>query len=306
MLSPGMKTDQNQRSQMFYGHPEFPMQIYLDDFAKLPIGYIQWHWHPEAEFAVAIEGTVEYTTEKGIFHLHSGEGIFVNTGVLHQTKPVGGNALIYSCIFSPDIIAYGTENLIYQKYIQPIIGSEPMSCILLSPEYPWQRACLKNLSNMAVLDTDKVFGYEMALRNQLCEIWHLLAINCRPLYQDDRKIAGLRSLRMKTMLHFIQEHYGEKLQLADIAAAAHISVRECNRCFKNILKMRPIDYVNGYRISIAQKILADDAQNITAIAGICGFNDISYFEKVFRQSIGLTPLEYRKNIWKDTRNIKEQ
>lgn len=50
-----------------------------------------------------------------------------------------------------------------------------------------------------------------------------------------------------------------------------------------------------YRLNIAKQLLLESDFSITEIAYRCGFSDASYFSKVFRSSVGVSPLEYRKN-----------
>lgn len=71
------------------------------------------------------------------------------------------------------------------------------------------------------------------------------------------------------MIQYIEEHYGDKVLLEDIASAAGVSGRECSRCFSRTVKMSPIDYLNRYRVRMA--------------AG-----------KMFKSIMGCSPREYRK------------
>ncbi|HMZ65755.1 MAG TPA: AraC family transcriptional regulator, partial [Leptospiraceae bacterium] len=56
-----------------------------------------------------------------------------------------------------------------------------------------------------------------------------------------------------------------------------------------------IHFVNSHRIRIACKMLEEEKRNILSIAYSVGFNSKSAFNRVFRQFIGNSPREYRKN-----------
>ena len=55
----------------------------------------------------------------------------------------------------------------------------------------------------------------------------------------------------------------------------------------------PIDYLNYYRIETACLRLSSTEESITDIAYGCGFNDLSYFIKIFKKYKGVSPRKYR-------------
>lgn len=136
-------------------------------------------------------------------------------------------------------------------------------------------------------------GYEFEVREQLSRV--IFQLSGR---RDDSVRPSQKSLRdgerMKRMLEFIQENYGEALTAPQIAAAASLSVSECLRCFKNTIGMTPGRYLNQYRLQAAAGLLRETGGRISDIALACGFQETSYFARVFRESMGVTPSEYRK------------
>ncbi|RHU44056.1 cupin domain-containing protein [Clostridium sp. TF11-13AC] len=81
---------------------------------------IEWHWHTELEFIYIESGTVTLWIGEDQFHLTEGNGIFINTKVLHRLYSPS-KALIPNFVFMPSFIA-PCDSLIYQKYILPIIS----------------------------------------------------------------------------------------------------------------------------------------------------------------------------------------
>ena len=66
--------------------------------------------------------------------------------------------------------------------------------------------------------------------------------------------------------------------------------------FQKILHTTPMTYITKYRISTALSLLQNTTLSITEIALSVGFNSSSYFSKIFREYMGSTPLQYRKNL----------
>ena len=108
------------------------------------------------------------------------------------------------------------------------------------------------------------------------------------------------SERMKQMLNYIHSHYAEKLSLEKIASAASIGIRECSRCFDRSIRQSPMNYVSQYRVQMALELLMTTGYTITEISEMCGFSSVSYFGKVFRKYISVTPVQYRAQLEKLT------
>ena len=62
--------------------------------------------------------------------------------------------------------------------------------------------------------------------------------------------------------------------------------------------MPPMQYVNSYRIEKAQTLLKNTDRSITDIALAVGFDDASYFARIFKKQTGMTPREYKNQSTK--------
>lgn len=86
----------------------------------------------------------------------------------------------------------------------------------------------------------------------------------------------------------------EEIHLKDIAEAASVSVGECCRCFQNMVRTTPNQYLMEYRIEKSKELLMGTEMSVTEIAYAVGFSDSSYFIQCFRKYEGITPREYGK------------
>ena len=103
-----------------HGSTFYPFQFYYEDLSVFDFNCIEWHWHTELEFIYIESGTVTLWIGEYQFHLTEGNGIFINTKVLHRLYSPS-KALIPNFVFMPSFIA-PCDSLIYQKYILPIIS----------------------------------------------------------------------------------------------------------------------------------------------------------------------------------------
>ena len=140
----------------------------------------------------------------------------------------------------------------------------------------------------------KETGYEFQVRNALSQLILLLRLH-QPMPQKEPSQRELRDARrIRTMLQYIQEHYSEETDTAQIARSAMISESECLRCFHKSIGMPPIRYLKQFRIQKAAELLMSTDKKAGDIGAECGFLDTSYFTKVFREIKGCTPGEYRR------------
>lgn len=101
------------------------------------------------------------------------------------------------------------------------------------------------------------------------------------------------------MMVYIHEHYGEKISIPELAAAAYLSERECYRVFHDCLHMTPVEYIKAFRLQAACQMLANGQESVTVISHDCGLGSSSYFGKVFREYAHCSPTEYRRK-WQNS------
>ena len=99
--------------------------------------------------------------------------------------------------------------------------------------------------------------------------------------------------RMKNVLTYFRIYYGEPITLDELAAVAGMSPRYFCRAFAALTGRTPIAYLNYYRIECACERMTLTDKSVTEIAFACGFNDMSYFSRVFKQLKGTTHTAYR-------------
>lgn len=91
----------------------------------------------------------------------------------------------------------------------------------------------------------------------------------------------------------IGERYAEKLTLRDVAGSIHINESYLSKLFKKELGVGFTDYLNSLRIQKSVELLSQPDMNLLEIAGRVGFDDQSYFTKVFKKITGKTPRQFK-------------
>jgi two-component system response regulator YesN len=93
---------------------------------------------------------------------------------------------------------------------------------------------------------------------------------------------------------FVEQHFFEPITLADVARSVSLSKFHFCRAFRQETGLSFREHLRGLRIARAKTLLADTRLTITEIAFGIGFNDLSYFDKVFTKIVGVTPTDYRE------------
>jgi AraC-like DNA-binding protein len=101
--------------------------------------------------------------------------------------------------------------------------------------------------------------------------------------------------RLKNIYTFLDTNYQCKIDLAEVAQMSNLTNAAFCRYFKRMTRLTFTEFVNHYRIDKAKKLLRMD-NNITETCFQCGFESISYFNKVFKKVTGGNPLAFKKQF----------
>ncbi|SDN61446.1 AraC-type DNA-binding protein [Alkalicoccus daliensis] len=98
----------------------------------------------------------------------------------------------------------------------------------------------------------------------------------------------------KTM-KYVQEHaLDEPFLVKNMAAELLYHPDYITRSMKRVTGMTPNQYMTHHRLTLAKEMLQQGEYHLQAVAQECGFTDVSYFSRVFKQREGVTPGEYRR------------
>lgn len=285
------RTDKWGRELMTHGSIAFPIACYHDD---LSVQKCSWHWHDELELFLVSKGSAVVSAAAHKYHLQAGEGMFINSAILHEvSKGTSPSCRLHSMTFHPRLVGGSFDSIYWQEYLQPLMSDTTFSTHLLQPQVFWQKKLLDILEGVWHACKEETPGYEFFVREQLSKAIYLLCTN-HPISAHTPNEKSVRDgNRMKQMLDHIHSHYQETLTLTQIAASASISESEALRCFHSMINATPIQYVKQYRLECARRLLASTDEKIILISEKCGFQDMSYFSRLFREMYRCTPSKYR-------------
>lgn len=104
------------------------------------------------------------------------------------------------------------------------------------------------------------------------------------------------SERINIVYKYLQEHYHEKITLADIAAQVRMTEEYFSRFFSKIMKKSFFEFLNEYKINRACKLLIETDKQVSEICYASGFESIPYFYRQFKKFKNCQPKTYRSNF----------
>ena len=273
----------------------FPYVCIHTELDRYADGTIPWHWHTAFEIEYLAQGRMELHTPERVLMLEQGDAVFLNSGVLHQVKAVGEEpCTLYAQIFDMHFLTGMYHSVFEEKYVLPVMRSASFQVWRVRPTDLRGIQTIQPVLQAIQAARSEHEGYEFDLRTQLSVFWRLMLGQTREELSSGPMKNAADLDRIKTMMDFVQANCKEHLTLEDIAQSASISVRECTRCFRRCIDLSPIEYVVQCRVRLAARLLLETGKSMLEISEESGFSSASYFGKVFRQSMGCTPKEYRK------------
>lgn len=271
-----------------YNNPSFPSYICEGRLSLYPDYTANPHWHEDLEFIVILEGTMTYNINGQLVQLHENDGIFVNSRQLHHGFSMEHEDCDFICILlHPSLLS---ANLYFvQQYVEPFLRNRSNPFLILDHGTDWHQNILELLQDMFLADAKKPAPF--LIQRQFMQIFELLCEHTDSISASTGNAADLDTV--KNMILFVQEHYQEKVMLADIARAGSCCKSRCSTLFKTFLRESPMVYLNRYRLKSGCDLLRETNRTITEIALTCGFGGASYFCEAFRRHYKITPREYR-------------
>ncbi len=273
-----------------HGQGDFPFNIYLCsiplDFASVPL-----HWHNDMEIIYIKKGQGTVSADLMPFPVKEGDIIVVPPGQLHAIGQLGQHSMEYeNIIFSLSMLMAAQGDTCTEKFFQPLAQGQALFPNHFSPDSPFYPALSRCLDAMDEICKTFPEGYQLAIKGQLFSFFYGLA-SASPAPPPRQNHKSLD--RLKGILKYVETNYHEKITIADAAGICGFSESHFMKFFKTSMDVSFTDYLNGYRLTMAARMLASSSDSIANIAVETGFGNLSYFNRVFKRKYGCTPTEFR-------------
>ena len=137
---------------------------------------------------------------------------------------------------------------------------------------------------------------EVFVDNMLQElIIRILQTNARATHAEP-SAALSNGQRLTYAIQYIREHLSEPIRVDTLSEKACMSESHFYRVFKNELGISPVDFINNERIELASSLLENPQRKVKDVYLECGFENRSYFNRVFKRKKNVSPTEYQARV----------
>lgn len=273
-----------------HGLADFPFNIYL---CSIPLDFplVPAHWHNDMEIIYIKKGQGQITIDLAPIVVHEGDIVVVPPGQLHAIEQFENQSMEYENImFQLNMLMAVQRDICTDGFFQPLLQRQIGIWNHYTPDssiYPVLSGCLNTMDNIC-----KTFapGYELAVKGQLFTFFHSLFSFIRePLPSHENKSLD----RLKDILKYVETNYSDKISIADAADICGFSQSHFMKFFKNNMAVSFTDYLNDYRLTMAARLLISSSDAIVNVAAETGFDNLSYFNRLFKRKYGCTPTAFR-------------
>lgn len=274
-----------------HGKLTFPYTVYG---GRLPewLSEFPLHWHDEMEIIYVLSGSVTVGIQNEEFLIKAGETALIQPQFVHSIRQDGEKSAVYfNILFRLSMLDSG--DVCMEKYLYPIYKGERIIPKHLKKGDILSISISPYIKRLAEIAKNRLENYELLVKSYLLVIMHYLCSSAQPESSDDQRTRELYD-KLKKALDHIRSNYTEEITVEKAAALCNFSASHFSKMFRQLTGISFTKYLINYRLETAAKKLADDGAVISDTAFACGFNNLSYFTRAFKNKYGMTPHEYRR------------
>ncbi len=264
-----------------------PFAFYETDAKQVMI-----HCHDSLELNYIAGGCGHYIIEDQTYPITPGD-IFLINHREHHMAVHDGNLSMLVYVFDARFVWDMPQE---SDYLKPFFQRRAGVLNRIAPASKWYPKLKEALFQIREEYEQQGVGWELMLR-----AWLMVSLaQCYRHYQEqnalDPQDGRQRSYqRIRGVVEYIHAHFTEEIMLSDLSEAAMMSPSYLSAYFSSVMKMRIFDYIEQVRVNHARLLLRSTELSVLEVALQSGFRSSSYFNRVFKKIMGMTPGQYRQN-----------
>lgn len=251
--------------------------------------FYYWHFHPEFEltFIEATNGNRRVGNHVGQFE--GSDLVFIGSNIPHLNFDYGIRTeyekvvlQIKEDFFKNDFVTTPELKSIYELFQ----NSKKVICF----NGKTKESVGKRLKEIHHLPNFEQFVEVLSLFQILAtsnEITYLHEVPFDDFYNNKEQT------RLKVVYTFIENNFQRNITIEEMGALTHLSKAAFCRYFKKMTRLTFIEFLNQFRIEQAKILLKSD-KNVTETCYECGFESLSYFNRIFKKVVGQNPMQFKK------------
>ncbi|MCT3672078.1 helix-turn-helix transcriptional regulator [Elizabethkingia anophelis] len=253
-----------------------------------PISEFKWeyHYHPEIELVCVISGSGTRHVGYHKSNYTNGDLVLIGSNIPHSGFGLN------SVDPHEEIVLQFREEILH--FPQQEVETRAVKDLLERSKYgilystATKKALLPKLKKL--LESEGYKRYllllEILFELSLCEEYELLNKEIMPY-----TIISKNKTRLENIFTYVEHHYDKEINIEDVAKLANLTLPAFCNFFKKATQITFTEFVNRYRISKACLLMTQD-KTISECSYSCGFNNVTYFNRMFKKYTNKTPSEF--------------
>lgn len=248
----------------------------------------QYHYHPEYEIVFVPHGNGTRHVGNHLSNYKNGDLVIIGSNLPHSGFGLNSSGLHEEIVLQ------------VQKEVLPIhlIEAAPLTQLLDKAQYG-----LSFFGNTKKLVGEKIIQIPTQPPFQrflsMLDVLNMLATSEEYHELNSSIVSPALLLKHKSRLQkiftYVENVYYNEINIKDVARITGLSVPSFCNFFKKATNITFSEFVNQYRIQRACLLLHED-KSIAEVCFECGFNNVTYFNKVFKQIMNKTPRQFKKSV----------
>ena len=257
------------------------------------------HRHHCLEINCCLQGTGRYEIGDQSYPIATGDLFILNDLEYHRAINDSGQLELLVLEFNADLVLSGEEDYgliraFYewkQDFKRRIPADDPVAAqtkaMMLELEREWE--C-------------KEVGYTLVIKALLLKLLATLYRSFEQAEGNAQKVRNFQSgyLRLKPAITMLDTNFRKPLTLEQLAESVHLNRNYFSTIFTQLMGCSVSEYLIRQRLRNALQLLSCTNWSLETIAHDSGFHNISYFSRTFRKHFGISPGQYRQELWKDS------
>ena len=278
-----------------HGNMMFPLTVHEVDTDHRFCERVGCHWHDEFEILAVTAGMAQIHIDDRSYDIKTGDIACIPSDHLHIiTGRIDTPFSFLAVVFHPSFLSSYSNDNIQQQYLDTVSAGKTLFPDLLPADTDTAKRVFELLTEISRAFFSRSTAFELLIKARLFEIWYLLFTHAQKREDRTAKSDDYRTILTKSIIEYIKNHYETGISLPELSEKFNISEGHLCRFFKSMTRMSILEYTNAYRVSVSASLLRESSLDIGTVACMTGFNNISYFNKIFRRFMQMTPSEYRR------------
>ena len=281
--------------------PLLPVQVHFYSFD--PRTDYRLCRHPYFEIFYLSSGEATFRLGEQLFPMTAGDLIIVNSAHFHNMEVkerLGGRQVVRGVLlhFLPEMFRSAGALRDEAGYLEPFLHKDEGFPYVVSAETGIPKEIHRLILEIAGLLPANTVRARLTAKTYL----QMILVRLLNHYSSYRgEAAGFERKhrlieRLDPLFRYLDEHYAEPITLDDAAHVVGISKSHFIHLMKQATGMSLVAYLNQFRVSKAQTLMAETNVSLAEIGYAVGFSDQSYFGQVFRKFLRTTPRDYRLRL----------